>query len=177
MERLSACFVCVSASERPLRRLLITTVVLVATAWPFQAGAAGRQKTLCAVGETKIFSCPVRGKLVSVCRDRTGVSTYRFGRPGRIELQSKNLRVAQIGASGNTEEIFFENNGFQYVVHSGWWKTDPDRRGKRRMEENSGLAVLKRGRVVWRAQCPSIEWIDESAFDTIPGGPFIDFIE
>ena len=65
-------------------RSLLACLSLVSSA----SGAA----TLCAAGETRVFSCSAaRSKIVSVCHTEDagrgdGSLAYRFGRPGQREL-------------------------------------------------------------------------------------------
>src|ERR1044072_10023016 len=58
--------------------------------------------TLCEKGERVIFSCPVKrpAKIVSLCASKnltseTGYLQYRFGLPGKIELQFSTNRTGK----------------------------------------------------------------------------------
>src|SRR5438874_9053185 len=94
--------------------------------------AALQSNTLCATNERVIFSCPVKkpAKTVSVCasKDLTsdrGYLQYRFGLPGKIELefpkertgtQSKFQYTHYFRAKVDLTEISFTINGYQYQV-------------------------------------------------------------
>ena len=58
-------------------------------------------QTLCADDELNVFSCPVKrtGKIVSLCTSKdfakdSGYITYRFGLPGKVELEFPHERTA-----------------------------------------------------------------------------------
>ncbi len=88
--------------------------------------------TLCAKDERIIFSCPVKrpAKIVSVCasKDLTsehGYLQYRFGLPGKIELefpkdrtwtQEKFQYTHYFRAQFDLTEIAFTIDGYQYQV-------------------------------------------------------------
>src|SRR5438270_9867752 len=88
--------------------------------------------TLCEKGERVIFSCPVKrpAKIVSLCasKDLTserGYLQYRFGLPGKIELefprertgtQTKFQYTHYFRAQFDLTEITFNINGYEYQV-------------------------------------------------------------
>src|ERR1044072_1700751 len=88
--------------------------------------------TLCDAGERIIFSCPVKrpAKIVSLCasKDLTnerGYVQYRFGLPGKIELEYPKERTGTqekfhythyFRARFDLTEISFTNNGFDYQI-------------------------------------------------------------
>src|SRR5438876_697266 len=94
--------------------------------------SALQANTLCAKNERVIFSCPIRkpAKIVSVCasRDLTsekGYLQYRFGLPGKIELEFPKERTATrtkfqythyFRAQVDLTEITFSINGYEYQV-------------------------------------------------------------
>lgn len=91
-----------------------------------------QRNSLCAKDERVIFSCPIRrpAKIVSICasRDLTsdrGYLQYRFGLPGKIELeypkartgtQSKFQYTHYFRAQFDLTEISFNINGYEYQV-------------------------------------------------------------
>jgi len=97
-----------------------------------QPTAALQPNTLCGRNERVIFSCPVKrpAKIVSVCasKDLTserGYLQYRFGLPGKIELEFPKDRKETQGqfhyshyfrAQFDLTEISFNINGYQYQV-------------------------------------------------------------
>ena len=88
--------------------------------------------TLCEKGERVIFSCPVRrpAKIVSLCASKnltseTGYLQYRFGLPGKIELEFPKERTGTqqkfqythyFRAQFDLTEISFTNDGYQYEI-------------------------------------------------------------
>lgn len=97
-----------------------------------RAFTAAPSRTLCTRDERVIFSCPVKkpAKIVSVCaskdltRDR-GYLQYRFGLPGKVELefpkdrkgtQQKFQYTHYFRARVDLTEINFTIDGYQYQV-------------------------------------------------------------
>ena len=94
--------------------------------------AALQPNTLCDRNERVIFSCPVKrpAKIVSVCasKDLTsdrGYLQYRFGLPGKVELefpkertgtQTKFQYTHYFRAQFDLTEISFNVNGYEYQV-------------------------------------------------------------
>ena len=88
--------------------------------------------TLCARDERVIFSCPVRkpAKIVSVCASKDlaqdrGYLQYRFGLPGKVELeyprdrkstQEKFQYTHYFRARFDTTSIAFTIDGYEYSV-------------------------------------------------------------
>jgi len=104
---------------------------------PVQAGATNHlastpANTLCAKDEHVIFSCLVKrpAKIVSLCasKDLTsdrGYLQYRFGLPGKIELefpkdrqgtQQKFQYMHYFRAQVDETEISFQINGYEYQI-------------------------------------------------------------
>jgi hypothetical protein len=88
--------------------------------------------TLCVVGERIIFSCPIKkpAKIVSLCasKDLTndrGYLQYRFGLPGKVELQYPKERTGTqekfhythyFRAQVDLTEISLTNEGYEYQI-------------------------------------------------------------
>ena len=88
--------------------------------------------TLCARDERVIFSCPIKrpAKIVSLCaaKDLTnerGYVQYRFGLPGRVELEYPKERTGTqekfhythyFRAQFDLTEISFTNEGYEYQI-------------------------------------------------------------
>src|SRR5262245_27260700 len=95
-------------------------------------GQALQANSLCASDERIIFSCPLKkpAKVVSLCgsKDLTsdrGYLQYRFGLPGKIELefpkdrtgtQQKFQYTHYFRAQVDQTEISFTNNGDEYAI-------------------------------------------------------------
>ena len=94
--------------------------------------AALQPNTLCDRNERVIFSCPIKrpAKIVSICasKDLTserGYLQYRFGLPGKIELEFPKDRTGTqtkfqyshyFRAQFDLTEISFNINGYEYQV-------------------------------------------------------------
>jgi len=94
--------------------------------------AALQPNTLCDRNERVIFSCPIKrpAKIVSICasKDLTskrGYLQYRFGLPGKIELefpkdrtgtQTKFQYTHYFRAQFDLTEISFNVNGYEYQI-------------------------------------------------------------
>jgi hypothetical protein len=110
--------------------------------------------SLCDVGETVLFSCPLRGRLVSVCGQAPARSIYRFGRPGRIELQSRDLRHASRMFSGGGEsQIHFERDGYRYILFDRTVRASFASEGRNEPQVSSGLLVQHAGRLRTSTPC------------------------
>jgi hypothetical protein len=100
------------------------------TAKAFQT--ALQPNSLCARDERIIFSCPVRkpAKIVSLCASKDlasdkGYLQYRFGLPGKVELEFPKERTGTqqqfqythyFRAQVDLTEISFKNNGYEYQI-------------------------------------------------------------
>jgi hypothetical protein len=95
-------------------------------------GVKLQANTLCAKEERVIFSCPVKrpARIVSLCSSQEltsgkGYVQYRFGLPGRVELeypkdrsgsQAKFRYTHYFRAQVDLTEISFSVNGYQYQI-------------------------------------------------------------
>jgi hypothetical protein len=123
--------------------LIVICVVAGANLWPSLAGPtpslqpnALQPNSLCAKDERIIFSCPVKRpeKIVSVCasKDLTserGYLQYRFGLPGKIELEYPKDRTGTqqkfkynhyFRAQFDMTEIGFTIDGYEYSVFNDY---------------------------------------------------------
>jgi hypothetical protein len=127
---------------RKLTLLLAVIVVCLASGANRLPSAAGPTvlsetgvpppNTLCAKDERVIFSCPVKrpAKIVSVCASKDlaadrGYLQYRFGLPGKIELEYPKDRVGTqqkfkynhyFRAQFDTTSLGFTIDGYEYSV-------------------------------------------------------------
>jgi hypothetical protein len=119
--------ICVPAPKMTAHSPVTTHAEAVALSAP-----KPQSSTLCARDERVIFSCPVKkpAKIVSVCASRDlasdrGYLQYRFGLPGRVELefpkdrngtQQKFQYTHYFRARVDLTEINFTIDGYQYQV-------------------------------------------------------------
>lgn len=108
--------------------------------------------TLCQRHEEVYFSCPIDGKVVSLCASGNispdnGYVQYRYGVPGHVELQfpekpnpPKNLfGIGDISVGNlNFTHIKFMIGAYGYVIYQG---------------SPSGIYVKKRGSLVSNHMC------------------------
>src|SRR5262245_25866074 len=93
---------------------------------------APRAASLCSKDEKIVFSCPLKRsmKIVSLCSSQklskdAGYLQYRFGAPGKIELEFPDNRADSLKAfkyshyfraKVDSTEISFSRNGYTYAV-------------------------------------------------------------
>ena len=138
------------------------------------APQAASNTSLCKPSESTLFACPIAKGLLSACRHK-GVATYRFGRPGRIELEIRGGRFAQRGYSGGGEaQILFQRKDHSYVVYDRLVRSAFGADGRNEPQSTSGLLVQRRGRTLSNRQCigKGEYSIDRRGAAHVPSGPF-----
>ena len=164
----------------PSLAVFVALAALLGGVWPDAAGSAAQATrnvaSLCATDEVVIASCPIRRKLVSVC-GRNHRATYRFGRPGRIELSANVMHHAQQMFSGGGEsQIVVAAGGYEYVLYDRAIRTGFGRNGHNDTVFISGLMVLRNGRHLGNTVCDPMDGdiIDtNSAPDFMPKGGYV----
>lgn len=119
---------------------------------------------LCKKDESVSFSCGLKSKNISVCRNSEDALIYRFGTPKKIELELESevhfSRTAFCG--GGEGHLTFFNGNYRYVVYSsisnGRWLDD----GTREKVERAGVYVAKGDKLLTDIECR-----------TFPGKSFI----
>lgn len=132
-------------------------IATLAIALLFLAGHSAAAATQCTGTETTVFTCAVGAKVVSVCasRDltaRTGTLVYRFGPPGKPEIDwpPADAWRRSVGSGtwafsgGGGAWLAFRREAYRYVVYTaigqGW--------GSR-----AGVAVEKDGKLLADIAC------------------------
>lgn len=131
-------------------------------------------QTLCKPKEVPLFTCTISGKVASVCAAPRS-ATYRFGRPGRVELEVAGGRRAQRGYSGGGEtQVTFDRAGWRYVVYDRTVRTGFGSDGRHDPEMTSGVLVLKDGKIIADRRCTGggDDAIDAAGGAVLPEGPF-----
>jgi len=103
--------------RRGVRPALAFALVLAA----LPAAAADAERTLCRGGESVLFSCRIGARLLSLCtRPEAPRLSYRFGVPGRVELDYAGpfLRSSLPGYGGGVTSVLFSRGGYDYAVYS-----------------------------------------------------------
>src|SRR5205807_1654490 len=148
--------------KTPILIIVLIAIVFVLTLESTHQFAASPQSnnsqtgTLCEKGERVIFSCPVKrpAKIVSLCASKnltseTGYLQYRFGLPGKIELefpkdrtgtQQKFQYTHYFRAQFDLTEISFTNNGYEYQI------TDDYNGEEKPAQTNQGVSVTAPGK-------------------------------
>jgi hypothetical protein len=126
-------------SNKSIPAIALGAIVVVSFVGPrissqaaLRAGQSLQGNSLCARDERIIFSCPVRkpAKIVSLCASKNltsdrGYLQYRFGLPGKVELEFPKDRTGTqqqfrythyFRAQVDMTEISFTNNGYQYAI-------------------------------------------------------------
>jgi len=114
--------------------IAISSLVMFGSTQQFAAPQPNNSQTgtLCEKGERVIFSCPVKrpAKIVSLCASKdltsdTGYIQYRFGLPGKIDLEFPKDRTGTqlkfqyshyFRAQFDLTEISFRNDGYEYQI-------------------------------------------------------------
>jgi hypothetical protein len=142
-------------------------LMLLSVAGPARADAAPAAPSLCTAAETTVFDCPLAGgRRAAVCGSAdlsasAGTLQYRFGRPGKVELQwppapaaAASAAAADWRAGVKAGQVMYAGGGgaylrfaappFDYVVYSasgrGWGR-------------KAGVMVLKDGQPAAVRRC------------------------
>jgi hypothetical protein len=147
---------------------------------PLQAAPVVKRASLCTPGETAIFECRTKRRLVAVCGSSTAAQ-YRSGLPGKLELsspvRSAGLSYANRPYSGGGEsQIRFAKGPYGYVVYSSTIRTSFGA-GPNYPAFRSGVLVTRGASVVSRDRCvqPSDAVLDLAAAQRhMPEGTFVE---
>ncbi len=146
-------------------------VGVVACGW---APAAAAEPSMCAAGQTPLFTCAVGHKIVSIC-GVGGRATYYYGVPGKVEMSSQALSFAERAYSGGGEtQISFRNGAYSYVVYDKTVRTSFSSDAHNDPDFSSGLVVEKGGKVLSAKTCASDATISAEAGKVIPAGSFVE---
>lgn len=131
---------------------VLKKTILVAGLILFGVKAEADEITLCQPHEEVYFSCPIDGKVLSVCASGNispdnGYVQYRFGKIGKIELEypekpyppRKLFSISDI-LEGNLSftHLKFDSGRYHYVFYQG----DP-----------SGIYIKKSGKLISNRTC------------------------
>ncbi len=164
--------------KRPVPAAVIFTA-LAAVPTPARA----KPPSLCRTPEPILFTCGVGTKVVSICGQEQGGAVYRFGRPGRVEIEATNLHLADRGWSGGGEaQVYADTPTHRYMVYNRMVRTAFGLDGLHDSKIMSGLLVLRGGRTVWSRECGLSKIFDPFAgrFDQrlveklLPEGEYVD---
>lgn len=152
----------------------LSVLVALTTVGATKPSLPPSRASLCRGQEAPLFSCPIGRKVVSVCRSAGGAA-YRFGRPGRVELDIGGGRLAQRGYSGGGEtQIVFARGAHRYVVYDRVVRTSFGSGGRHDPQQSSGVLVTRNGKVAANLSCTgSGDYaIHSGQAAGLPKGPF-----
>jgi len=160
-----------------MKGLLIAAVLLVAVVAAHPGAASARPKStgpLCRAPEPVLFTCEVGTKTVSVCGHKQGGAVYRFGRPGRVELEAADLHFAERYFSGGGDtQIYADTPTHRYIVYSQFIRTGFGKDGHFDPKETSGLVVRSEGRIVSSRECALPATFDQLTRTLVPLGDYV----
>ena len=147
--------------------------------------------SLCHAPEAVLFTCQVEVKTVSICgrqqeqgqgkagADQAG-AVYRYGRQGRVELETTDLHRALEGwAGGGETQVYADTPTHRYIVYDRMVRTGFDREGHNLSLMTQGLLVRSGGRTVLSRQCKQPMGAEPPAFNQrriealVPQGKYI----
>lgn len=122
-----------------------------------------------------VFACSFGTRQVEIVREGDGL-TYRFGPPGRPELELTGDAASgtlfyhrTLYARGEDQSLRFVNGDHSYVVFNAWSAPNRYLEGAR---DHSGLLVLRGGRVIARMDCrEGGDFLENPFFFTLPQDP------
>lgn len=171
---------------RSTKKLVLTATLIAALAAAHPGAAPAQLRlagSLCRALEPVLFTCDVGTKTVSICGRERGGAAYRFGRPGRVEIEATNLHLADRGWSGGGEtQVYADTPTHRYMVYNQMVRTAFGLDGLHDSKITSGLLVLRGGRTVWSRECGLSKIFDPFAgrFDQrlveklLPEGKYVD---
>ena len=100
-------------------------------------------RSLCGRDEPVTYTCPVRSRVLSVC-GRGGQAVYRFGRPGRVEVEAGRPTFAERGFAGGGEtQVAFHAGDVSYTVHQSTVRTRFGPDGRHDPKFSDGVLVRR----------------------------------
>lgn len=160
---------------------LLFAAALVATR-PGTAPAQTRPAAapLCRALEAVLFTCRVGAKMASICGREQGGAVYRYGRPGRLEVETADLHRAFEGWPGGGEtQAYADTPTHRYVVFDQMVRTGIDNEGHNISRMTQGLLVRSKGRTLSRQDCAQSVGLPPPGFDQrlletlVPEGGYI----
>ena len=145
----------------------------------FPAGGPRMSESLCRAPETALFSCRIGTRVVSICaqprseqaQDR---AVYRFGRPGRIELEGTGLHYAQQGFAGGGEtQVYADTPTHRYIVFNEIMRTAFGADGRHDPQADSGPFVQRGAKIVSSRFCTEAVTFSLLAEKLIPPGDYV----
>ena len=178
-----ACSAQTNEGRSGMEKLKLAAALFAAMAVVTVPARAKPPASLCRAPEVVLFTCNVGTKTVSICGREQGGAAYRFGRPGRVELEATDLHLADRGWSGGGEtQVYADTPTHRYIVYNRMIRTAFGPDGLHDARITSGLLVQRGGRTVWSRECGISKVFDPFAgrFDQglieklLPEGTYVD---
>ena len=130
-------------------------------------------RSLCRAPEMVLFTCGIRTKVVSICGQGERNAVYRFGRPGRVELEVSDLHYAEQAFSGGGEtQVYANTPTHRYLVYDRIVRTSFDN-GRHDPQAESGVVVQRGNQTISSRHCGSPTAFDSSTRTVVPTGPYM----
>ncbi|MGI4800368.1 MAG: hypothetical protein ACRYG8_41320, partial [Janthinobacterium lividum] len=95
--------------------------------------------------------------------------------PGKVELSSQTLSIADHMFSGGGEtQISVKNGAYSYIIYDKTTRTSFSENGHNDSDFISGLVVQKNGKTISTKECGSEATISADASHVIQPGPFLE---
>ena len=162
-------------------RIALAVLALASLVTASSSGAAqpAKEAGLCSPTEEEIFVCKTAKALAYVCASKpfkpdVSVMQYRFGSPGKIQLQypaspalaAGHFRMSSTAYSGGGEgHLAFSNDGYDYILYDRTTAGDWDKQGHRAHTFATGILVRKGKAIVSNIAC-------QRADDTLRAGAY-----
>ena len=135
---------------------------------------AGERASLCQPDETVLANCAIGQRRVSICA-KGKVAAYRYGRPGRIELDVPGVQWASTSYSGGGElQVTAQNGAHSYTLFDRIVRTGFGADGLNNPAEDSGLVVRRGDTILSARTCTPIEPIAAQVRELLPEGAFVE---
>lgn len=173
MASLSAGIDC-AAAHTLMPSVLYLSLFVSAVSLPLPSSAQAASP-LCTRSESPLFACAIGARRLAVCSG-TGGTIYRFGRPGRIELELRRPAFATRAYSGGGEsQVVFHRNSYSYVVYDKTVRTAFGIDGRNDPATTAGLVVKRGNRIISDQRCTgSATGLAAEARLSLPPGNFVE---
>lgn len=103
-----------------------------------------------------------------------GQAIYRFGRPGRVELEVTDLHLAHRGFSGGGEEqVLADTLIHRYIVYTEISRTAFGPDGHHDPQAESGLFVQRGGQTISSQRCAEPTTFKQVVWTLSPAGEYV----
>jgi len=140
------------------------------------------EKFLCTKDEKVVFGCNLDKKVLSLCASNSSSSSlpafqYRFGMPGRLELQFPNVPSpaknrfwfsSTMFSGGGSAHVRFVNADYEYVLFDSTVRTGFGNDGRNDTKSDAGIVIFHQGKTVSVRHCTNDASIHAVAYEQMP---------